>query len=133
MKNRPADIRDTAKLVADDERLGLGIAISCGALDDNKFKGVCNTTCKEFLSGVSRPSYRLIGEIKRLKAIVCKNGRKMAFLVLDDNTIELESVTVFPDEFERFEHLLYEGGIVYIEGTKDRNRGGLIVKKVHPA
>jgi len=137
MKNLPADIRDTSKLVADDEKQLIGIPLSCGSLDDNKFKASCNITCKEFLAGVNKPAYRLVGEVKSLHVITCKNGksagRKMAFMVLDDGTVELESITIFSDEYEMYEHLLYETSIIYVEGTRDRNRGTLIVKKVHTA
>lgn len=130
LDNLPCDIKDTARLIAKDEKDALGIPLSCSSFDDSKLKSCANITCKEFLDGKQLYTYRLIGEVKRVKSFVCKSGQEMAFLTLDDNTCELESVTVFGNEYEQFEHLLWEGSIIYVEGYRDKNRGGFIVKQV---
>lgn len=83
----------------------------------------------------AKQKMKTIGLIKTMRVIRTKKNDLMAFVTLSDVEIELETV-VFPQQYQRFEALLAEQKIVYLEGMVDLNRRGekqLIVNFVQPA
>ena len=68
-----------------------------------------------------------MGLLKELKEITTKNGRRMAFAVLEDYTGSAELV-IFSDVFERSRQLLQSGKVLAVRGRIDRTRGGVKIK-----
>ncbi len=64
----------------------------------------------------------MIGLLKEVKEIVTKNGRRMAFAVLEDLRGSIELV-VFADVFEKSRALLTVDRVVAAVGRVDRSRG----------
>lgn len=76
---------------------------------------------------------RIGAYISSIKVIRTKKGELMAFLMLSDETGEIDAVA-FPTIYTKDSSLLQKGAIIYIEGTIDKrnqNRRQIIIKKMH--
>lgn len=77
------------------------------------------------------PLYKLAAAMKRVRIVVyladikkirTKKGIAMAFLMISDQTDEIEAVA-FPDIYSRFSALLKQGSILLLEGKIDEKQG----------
>ncbi|TQR19803.1 DNA polymerase III subunit alpha [Psychrobacillus vulpis] len=65
---------------------------------------------------------KVVGLIQEVKKIRTKKGESMAFLTIQDETGSI-SVTLFPEEYAKFNSLLEELSIVVVEGKSERRNG----------
>ena len=111
------------------ERQNLGFYFSGHPLD--KYEAAIRTHVTLNLSrqdgAATDRLYTLVGLLKELKEITTKNGRRMAFAVLEDYTGSAELV-IFSDVFERSRQLLQSGKVLAVRGRIDRTRGGVKIK-----
>jgi DNA polymerase III alpha subunit len=55
----------------------------------------------------------------------------MAFVIAEDSSGELDSITVFSEEFSRYKKLLFEGNTVLLYGeVQEKKDKSFVVKKV---
>ena len=71
--------------------------------------------------------YTLIGILKELKVINTKNGKKMAFALLEDLSGSVELV-IFSKLFEERREMLVEDRVLAVSGRVDRSRGDVKLK-----
>lgn len=67
-------------------------------------------------------SVKIVGLIQDIKRIRTKKGEAMAFLTVQDDTGSL-SVTLFPEEYAKFNTLLKEQEMLVITGKSERRNG----------
>ncbi|MEK4084824.1 DNA polymerase III subunit alpha [Psychrobacillus sp. FSL K6-1415] len=65
---------------------------------------------------------KIVGLIQDIKRIRTKKGEAMAFLTVQDDTGSL-SVTLFPEEYAKYNLLLKEQGMLVITGKSERRNG----------
>jgi hypothetical protein len=134
LRDPPASLRDTVRSVAKAEYEALGVAISCSALDGNQKLYQKNITCKEFGLGKNLKTYIMAVEVKLVKPTKTKNGvnpgQPMGFLVIDDGTLELDNVVVFPTEWAEYADFFYPNAQLLLKGERDSRKGSFIVKEV---
>ncbi|MEK4521415.1 DNA polymerase III subunit alpha [Psychrobacillus sp. FSL W7-1457] len=71
----------------------------------------------------SKDSYvKVIGMVEDIRRIRTKKGEAMAFVTVQDDTGTV-SITLFPDDFAKFNTLLKEQAILFIEGKKESRNG----------
>lgn len=75
---------------------------------------------------IQNSKIRVAGEIKLIKTLITKNGGKMAFVTLEDQSGDI-SLTFWPTTFSSFEKSLINGKIVLIEGKIDLKRQKTII------
>ena len=138
LENPPYSLDDSPRWISNTEKEHLGIALSYVEVDACDTSG-SNSTCKEFFEG-QRGNIILAVQISSVNEYLVKRGRSkgkpMAFLTVEDNTGSLDTITVFCDEWKKYQPLLYEGNTVLIHGKPPNNKrqhqrdDGLIVAKV---
>ena len=67
-------------------------------------------------------SIKVVGLIQEIKRIRTKKGEAMAFVTIQDETGSI-SVTLFPEEYAKYNILLKEFSIIRIEGKSERRNG----------
>jgi DNA polymerase-3 subunit alpha len=67
-------------------------------------------------------TYTTIGILKEIKEIITRNGKKMAFGVLEDYSNSIE-IVIFPGVYEKGQELLTEGSAIAVRGKIDNARG----------
>ena len=93
-----------------------------------------NCSCKEFVNGFeSTHGIVLAVQIERVREWKIKNGRakgqKMAFVTASDSSCSIDNITVFSDEWAKYKKLIYEGNTVLLRGSRDKGRGGFLLKR----
>ncbi|MDV2581209.1 DNA polymerase III subunit alpha [Alkalibacillus haloalkaliphilus] len=80
-----------------------------------------------------KSNYNVVASISRMKDIRTKRGEQMAFVTLEDETNEIESV-VFPKVYREVSRELEEEQMVNVHGRLDERQGSkqLIVEKIKP-
>jgi DNA polymerase-3 subunit alpha len=106
------------------ERLNLGFYFSGHPLDKylDQIRDCVDLDLSVLELASAERSYTLIGLLKEVKEIVTRNGRRMAFAVLEDQRGSLELV-IFSDVFEKCRPLLAADRVVAAIGKIDRSRG----------
>jgi DNA polymerase-3 subunit alpha len=136
LESPPYGISDNIEIISQLESKYLGISLSC-AKSDFLIPEV-NTTCREVALNSCRNYDISIGvEIKSYHEHIINNknsknhGLTMAFLSCEDNTGVLDNIILFPEEYNRFKDLLFDGNTIIIVGDASKNRdGSLIVKNM---
>ena len=54
----------------------------------------------------------------------------MGFVTVSDASCSLDNITAFSEEWDKYKKLLHEGNTVLMRGSKDKNRGSFLIKKV---
>jgi len=75
-------------------------------------------------------SVTIVGLIQDIKRIRTKKGEAMAFITVQDETGSL-SVTLFPEEYAKFNSLLKEQEMLVISGKSERRNGRLQIITKH--
>lgn len=131
-KKPPYSLEDTPEWIADNEDMLLGCSITCGKVDMYDIS-MCNSTCKDFKNGERTENIILGGEIDYISVIKTKKGKnpgaEMAFVTIKDNTATLDNVIFFPEQYQQFKSVLFEGNVIIVKGGKTKNKDGLIVEK----
>lgn len=130
LSNPGRNLSDNPMSIAISEENMLGVAISCSKVDACADASYANTTCKELSDGKKGKSI-VAAEITRIKEFVTKNKDTMAFVSARDDSLEIENIVVFPEPYEKFGDIIYEGATVLLFGEKAKDRNSFIVNEVH--
>lgn len=133
-ENPGYELYDAPSWVAKVEKELLGISLTCTKVDEYD-TGKSNCTCKEYIDGFnSTHGIVLAVQIDSVREWKIKKGRakgmKMGFLTVSDTTCSLDSVTAFSEEWEKYKGLLKEGNTLLLRGSRDKNRGSFLIKRV---
>jgi len=134
LSNPGYELYDSPSWLAKKENELLGISLTCSKVDEYD-TSKSNCSCKEFIDGFdSKFGAVLAVKIESVREWTIKKGKakgkKMGFITAGDNSCILDSITAFSDEWEKYRKLLYEGNTVLLRGSRDKGRGGFLVKKV---
>jgi DNA polymerase III alpha subunit len=135
LQNPPYSIDDDYAWIADVEQKLMGCALTCSKVDMSS--NDVNVTCAEIAKGEvkSLKGACLAVRINEVKEYTLKRGqnfgRVMGFLSGEDNSGELDSITLFCDEFEKFKKLLFVGNTVLLYGeVQEKKDKSFVVKSV---
>ena len=112
----------------------LGVALTCARVDEYDTSRA-NCTCKEYVDGFnSQKGIRIAAQIDYIREWKIKKGnskgQKMAFITASDGTCSLDNITMFSDEWTKYQKDLTEGQIVLLIGNRDIKRGSFIIKSI---
>ena len=124
------NLSDNPMSIAIAEENMLGVAVSCSKIDACADAGHANTTCREICDGKKGKSI-VACEVTRIREHITKNKDTMAFVSVKDDSMEIENIVVFPETYEKFGDIIYEGGTVLFFGEKAKDRNSFIVNEVH--
>lgn len=110
------------------EKFLLGIPLS-GSLVELYYNERVDTKCRDFHKLPEGTKTNLGVVIEGVRTIKDKNGNKMCFLSVSDETYMLDSVVVFASSYNKVAWIIEEGKPVFISGKK--SRGGLIVYDIN--
>ena len=133
--NPPYALKDNMQWIAETEAGLLGIPLTCTKTDCYMQNYESNlVSCKEFHTVNSGKKVAIMGEISRLSITKTKQGKNkgasMSFLEIFDSSGGLDSVVMFPEQYDEFKDLLKENEVLVFIGTKSKKAGsGLIVEK----
>jgi DNA polymerase III alpha subunit len=92
-----------------------------------------DSTCEDIIKGKTGRSTVAV-EILEAKEIVTKNGKnpgqKMAFITATDTSSSCDNIVCFPDEWNLYKELLYQGNTLLIYGEKGKKNSFIIKKAV---
>ena len=125
---------DSPSWMANQEQELLGISLTCNKVDEYDTTRA-NCTCKEFIDGFESQHGAVIAvQIESVREWTIKKGKakgnKMGFVVASDNSCCLDNITAFSEEWDKYKNLLYEGNTVLLRGSRDKNRGSFLIKRV---
>ena len=76
--------------------------------------------CRDIAKGAITGKTRLAAQISTIRLYKTKNGKNpgqlMAFVTAEDSSGELDSITVFPESYDKHKHILVEGNTVLMTG-----------------
>lgn len=126
------DLTDDLGSIADLESKFLGCALTCGKTDSIT---ISNKSCKDVNNGSIIGKVNLavtISSIRKYKTKKGKNpGQDMAFLKVEDSSGELDSVTIFPEQYQEYKDLLIERNTVLLMSEiSKKDKTSIIVNKV---
>lgn len=128
LENPPAPLIDTVGWIAKKEEESLGVALTHSQTEAAD-KSIVNCTIKEYNDGYESGKQIIFAvQIQEVFERTVRNGdnrgRKMASLIIADDTGVLEDVVVFPDAWERHSHSLFrENTVVAIGGQRTWKEG----------
>ena len=132
--NPPYSLQDSIEWLSDSEYNLLGYSITCSKIDMYDIS-MTNSTCRDFKNGISTNNILIPGEIENINVVKTKSGKnpgaEMSFLTLMDSTGSVDSVIVFPEQFQTYKNILYNGNVIIVKGNRSKNRDGLIVEKIY--
>jgi hypothetical protein len=129
LQNPGRELHDIPSVIASREEQLTGTTISMGHMDDCLAAGMADATCKDFVNG-KKGKYSLIVTIKQVKRHIIKSsGKEMAFLVVEDDSCEMENVVCFADKFEQYSEVLFQGNNVAIFGEVSQ-KGSFAIERV---
>lgn len=135
LENPPYSIEDDFAWIAEIEQKLMGCALTCSTVD-MKSNDV-NITCAEIAKGEVKAMKDacLAIRINEVKEYTLKRGqnigRVMGFMSGEDSTGELDTITLFCDEFEKFKKLLFIGNTVLLYGeVQEKKDKSFVVKNI---
>lgn len=100
------------------EKYYLGISLSCSAVDDVETEGYDN--CLDAAKSLS--TVKTCGIIEKVKITKTKKGKNpgqiMCFLTISDSTYIIDSIVVFPNEYQDYKQFLNVDQIIGLYGNK---------------
>ena len=134
LDNPPHELKDNIPLIAQNEEKYMSCALTCSKTDgfDMNFS---TSLCKDIAKGSITGKVRLAAQINTVRPYKTKRGKNpgqlMAFLSIEDSSGSLESVTIFPDSYDKYKDLLVENNTVLIVGEiSKKEKTSVIVNKV---
>ena len=129
----PFDLTDHEGWIADTEKKYMGTSLTFSKTDGIQ-SSLVNCTCKEIINGRTG-KVNVAVHINSLREYVTKNGKNpgqtMAFLSVEDSSATLDSAVMFPDAYEEFKGVMYEGNTVLLFGQVSKKKDtSLIINKV---
>lgn len=109
---------DSPEVIAQYERELLGTTLTAHEID-GKTIGVMTCTCLEFseIEYYGKDEFRIAARIESLREYTTKSGREMCFMEISDGTYILDNVSVPPDVYDQYKHILYEGDTYLFTGV----------------
>lgn len=134
IKNPAYSLEDSVEWISDSEYNLLGYSITCSKIDMYDIS-MTNSSCKDFKNGHATNNIIIAGEVEGANVVKTKTGKNagasMCFITLGDSTGSLDSVIVFPEQYKKYQNIIYDGNVIIIKGNRSKNRDGLIVEKVY--
>lgn len=134
LDNPPHELKDNIPLIAQNEEKYMSCSLTCNKTDgfDMNFS---SSLCKDIAKGSITGKVKLVVQVNTVRPYKTKRGknpgRLMAFLSIEDGTGSLDSVTIFPEAYEKYKDLLIERNTVLIDGEiSKKERTSVIVNKV---
>tara|TARA_Y100001938_G_scaffold64504_1_gene89637 strand:- start:14261 stop:15820 length:1560 start_codon:yes stop_codon:yes gene_type:complete len=130
----PHDLKDSIPMIASGETEYLSCALTCSNADSFDIN-FASSLCKDIARGTITGKTRLAAQINTIRLHKTKRGKNpgqlMAFLSAEDGSGELDSITVFPECYDKHKDILIEGNTVLMSGEiSKRENTSLIVNKV---
>jgi DNA polymerase III alpha subunit len=136
LQNPPYSLEDDYVWIADIEQKLMGCSLTCSQSDNLALDDV-NITCKEIANGEVKKMQdaKLAVKVNQVREYKLKRGQHegefMAFVIAEDSSGELDSITVFSEEFSQYKKLLFEGNTVLLYGeVQEKKDKSFVVKKV---
>lgn len=133
LRNPKRPLTDSQSWVAKVEEESLGIPLTTSHVE-GATESIANTTCAEYKAGKKGDNIVLGVTIEDAREITIKNGdnrgRKMAFLVVSDQTGSLQDVCVFSEAYERYKNEIVVNNNVDLYGRRDFKKDSFIVEMV---
>jgi len=134
LQNPGYDLIDLPGWKARQEEHYLGVSLTCARVDEYDTSRA-NCTCKEYIDGFnSQKGIRIAAQIDTVREWKIKKGnskgQKMGFVTISDGTCSLDSVTLFSDEWSKYNKQIKEGNIMLFIGNRDNKRGSLLIKSI---
>ena len=134
LQNPFYSLEDTAHSMSTDEEKYMSCSLTCNKIDGidlNIVTSVCKDICKETITGKVNLAVQ-INSVRPYKTKRGKNpGQTMAFLCVEDGSGSLDSVTIFPESYEKHRDLLIEGNTVLLVGEiSKKDKKSVIVNGV---
>jgi DNA polymerase III alpha subunit len=134
LENPFYDLNDRAVTIATDEEKYMSCSLTCDKIDGLEIN-VSISMCKDLANGTITGKANLAVQIVSVRTHKTKRGKNpgqlMAFLCAEDGTGSIDSITVFPECYEKHRDLLVEGNTVLMIGeTSKRDNTSLIVNQV---
>lgn len=130
----PYSLIDKIEWLSDSENGLLGASITCSKLDVYDIT-MANCNCKTFKTSLIKEKIVIVGEISNINVTKTKTGKnpglEMAFVSIEDQYGLLDSIILFPEQYEQYKQHLYVGNILVFLGNKSKSRDGLIVEKCY--
>lgn len=135
INNPPYSLEDDFRWIAEKEFQLMGCALSCTKVDFSEKE--VNVYCSEIANGeVKSMKDACLGiTVTEVKEYTIKRGKSegkvMGFVSGEDNTGELDSITIFPEEFEKYKKLFFLGNTVLLYGeVQEKKDKSFVVKTV---
>tara|TARA_R110002012_G_scaffold293234_1_gene488831 strand:+ start:78 stop:1028 length:951 start_codon:yes stop_codon:yes gene_type:complete len=130
----PHDLRDNIPLMAQNEEKYMSCALTCNKIDSFSMN-FASSLCKDIAKGTITGKVKIAAQVNTIRPYKTKKGKNpgqlMAFLSIEDGTASLDSVTIFPESYEKYKDLLIEGNTVLIDGEISKKENtSVIVNKV---
>ena len=134
LENPFYDLDDRAETIATDEEKYMSCALTCSKIDGIGLN-VVTSMCKDVSNGAITGKANLAAEIVSVRTYKTKRGKNpgqlMAFLCVEDGSGSLDSVTIFPECYEKYRDLLVESNTVLMIGEiSKRDKTSLVVNQV---
>jgi len=134
LKNPGYELVDLPGWKARKEEHYLGVSLTCARVDEYDTSRA-NCTCKEYIDGFnSQKGIRIAAQIDAVREWKIKKGnskgQKMAFITASDGTCSLDSITVFSDEWAKYNKDIREGSVLLLIGSRDTKRGSFLIKSI---
>lgn len=135
LENPMYDTKDSASMVLQKDRFYLGVPLSFlanGSCDMSQ----ADTTCLDVIMGNAKGTINLVVNIKSVKEHKVKAGKTagqlMAFITGEDSSGCLNTITVFPKEYQEYRNLIVVNNNIFINGSVEsrNNEYSLNVKKI---
>lgn len=128
---KASPIPETLKLDYEKEALGFYLSTHPIAREKQQ-RNKPYADLKSLKNSQDRKSMTVLGMVDDIKRIRTKKGDAMAFVSLQDDTGQA-SVTLFPAEYAKYNHLLEPNSVLEVQGTvENRNhKTSIICKSIH--
>jgi DNA polymerase III alpha subunit len=136
LEDPPYSIEDDYSWIADIEYKLMGCSLTCSKVDMLASDDV-NISCADIATGAVKSMKNAclairVNEVKEYTLTKGQSiGRSMGFVSGEDSSGELDSITLFADEFEQNKKLLFSGNTVLLFGeVQEKKDKSFVVKKV---
>ena len=129
LKNPPSDLNDKPHQISQLEYELLGVNITAHGLDESNTKYKANCTCQEYAQGYGKNKdipVVIAAKIDYVRKIKTKNGlnpgQEMSFIEISDETGTINSLVLFPDQWDEYKHMVVEGNRLLFCGKRSSNK-----------
>ena len=134
LENPFYNLDDTAYSMSVDEEKYMSCSLTCNKIDGIDLN-IATSMCKDVFNEAITGKVNLAIQISSIRTYKTKRGKSpgqlMAFLCVEDGTGSLDSVTIFPESYEKYRDLLTDGNTVLLIGEiSKKDKKSMIVNKV---